>query len=146
MAVIIDGDTGIVASGNISGNNMSTSSSGSYKSGAALAAPTFKDSSGTEIGTLCRAWVNFNGVGTVAIRGSFNVSSITDNGVGNYTVNFTNAMIDNNYVAPQMARGNSATFGPNVGTNLTPSACTLLSYDLASNLIDREILGCAIFR
>ena len=45
----------------------------------------------------CRAWVNFNGVGTVAIRASGNVSSITDNGVGNYTVNFTNPMPDTNY-------------------------------------------------
>lgn len=45
----------------------------------------------------CRAWVNFNGTGTVAIRGSGNVSSITDNGVGSYTVNFTTAMPDTNY-------------------------------------------------
>ena len=46
-----------------------------------------------------KAWVNFNGTGTVAIRESFNVSSITDNGTGNYTVNFTTAMPDANYVA-----------------------------------------------
>jgi hypothetical protein len=45
----------------------------------------------------CRAWVNFNGTGTVAIRASGNVSSITDNGNGNYTVNFSTAMPDANY-------------------------------------------------
>ena len=45
----------------------------------------------------CRAWVNFNGTGTVAIRASGNVSSITDNGTGNYTVNFTTAMPDANF-------------------------------------------------
>lgn len=45
----------------------------------------------------CRAWVNFNGTGTVAIRASGNVSSITDNGVGDYTVNFTTAMPNANY-------------------------------------------------
>ena len=45
----------------------------------------------------CRAWVNFNGTGTVAIRASGNVSSITDNGVGDYTVNFTTAMPDAHY-------------------------------------------------
>jgi hypothetical protein len=45
----------------------------------------------------CRAWVNFNGTGTVAIRGSGNVSSITDNGTGDYTVNFTTALADANY-------------------------------------------------
>ena len=44
-----------------------------------------------------KAWVNFNGTGTVAIRASFNVSSITDSGVGDYTVNFTTAMPDANY-------------------------------------------------
>jgi hypothetical protein len=45
-----------------------------------------------------KAWVNFNGSGTVSIRSSFNVSSITDNGTGDYTVNFTTAMADTNYV------------------------------------------------
>ena len=57
----------------------------------------FQNSSGTEIGTMCRAWVNFNGTGTVAIRAQFNVSSITDNGTGDYTVNFSTAMPDANY-------------------------------------------------
>ena len=47
----------------------------------------------------CRAWVNFDGTGTPAIRGSGNVSSITDNGTGDYTVNFTTAMPDTNYCA-----------------------------------------------
>jgi hypothetical protein len=45
----------------------------------------------------CRAWVNFDGTGTVSIRASGNVSSITDNGVGNYNVNFLNAMPNANY-------------------------------------------------
>lgn len=47
----------------------------------------------------CRAWVNFNGIGTIAIRASGNVSSITDNGVGDFTLNFTAAMPDANYTA-----------------------------------------------
>lgn len=45
----------------------------------------------------CRAWVNFNGTGTVAIRASGNVTSITDNGTGEYTLNFTTALPDANY-------------------------------------------------
>jgi hypothetical protein len=57
----------------------------------------------TEQGQLCKAWVNFNGTGTVAIRASYNVSSITDNGVGNYTVNFTTAMADTNYAVVSTA-------------------------------------------
>ena len=48
---------------------------------------------------LAKAWVNFNGTGTVVIRAAGNVSSITDNSTGNYTVNFTNAMSDANYSA-----------------------------------------------
>jgi hypothetical protein len=54
------------------------------------------NSDGTE-NYKCRAWVNFNGTGTVAIRASGNVSSITDNGTGDYTVNLTTAMPDANY-------------------------------------------------
>lgn len=46
-----------------------------------------------------KAWTNFNGTGTVAIRVAFNVSSITDNGVGNYTVNFVTPITDANYSA-----------------------------------------------
>jgi hypothetical protein len=46
---------------------------------------------------IAKAWVNFNGTGTVAIRDSFNVSSITDNGTGDYTINFTTAMSNANY-------------------------------------------------
>lgn len=49
----------------------------------------------------CRAWVNFNGTGTPSIRASGNVSSITDNGVGDYTINFTTAMPDANYVVTE---------------------------------------------
>ena len=54
----------------------------------------------------CRAWVNFNGTGTVAIRASGNVSSITDNGTGDYTVNFTTAMPDVNYATMLTVAGN----------------------------------------
>ena len=49
-----------------------------------------------------KAWVNFNGTGTVAIRDSFNVGSITDNGTANYTINFTNALSDANYCLASM--------------------------------------------
>ena len=53
----------------------------------------------------CRAWVNFNGTGTVSIRASGNVTSITDNGTGDYTVNFTTAMVDANYSVSLAANG-----------------------------------------
>lgn len=59
---------------------------------------------------MARAWVSFNGTGTVAIRQSFNVTSITDNGTGAYTLNFTTAMTDENYAV-------LATSGDGAGTN-----------------------------
>jgi hypothetical protein len=77
---------------------------------------SFQNSSGTQNGTLCRTWVNFNGTGVVAIRASFNVSSITDNGAGSYTVNFTTAMADANYTTV-------ATISP--GSSLNPLVPTL---------------------
>ena len=61
--------------------------------------PNVLNASGTAPLYACRAWVNFNGTGTVAIRASGNVSSITDLGTGNYRVNFTTAMQDANYSA-----------------------------------------------
>jgi hypothetical protein len=81
--------TGTVqVSGNaISGTTGSFSSDLSFNSGYGSVATAYG----------CRAWVNFNGTGTVAIRASGNVSSITDNGTGDYTVNFTTAMPDANY-------------------------------------------------
>jgi hypothetical protein len=73
------------------------------KNGVANTPPTIQDSAGTEIGTFCRAWVNFNGTtntgGFCTIRASFNVTSVADNGTGDYTVNFTTAMPDANYCA-----------------------------------------------
>jgi hypothetical protein len=62
-----------------------------------------------------RAWVNFNGTGTVAIRASGNVSSITDNAVGLYTVNFITAMQDANYsVTASVIHDSSTTYGDSV--------------------------------
>lgn len=55
-------------------------------------------------GAAMKAWVNFNGTGTVAIRAQYNVSSITDNGAGDYTVNFTTAMPDANYCTQVTAK------------------------------------------
>jgi hypothetical protein len=55
----------------------------------------------------CRAWINFNGTGTIAARGSGNVSSLGDNGVGDYTVNFAAAMPDANYSVSGTCVGNT---------------------------------------
>jgi hypothetical protein len=62
----------------------------------------------TVVDGSAKAWVNFNGTGTVSIRSSFNVSSITDNGVGDYTVNFATAMADANYAVSAMSISSAA--------------------------------------
>jgi hypothetical protein len=68
----------------------------------------------------CRAWVNFNGTGTIAMRASGNVSSVSDGGVGIYTINFANAMQDTNYCAVSMSgAGGSANATLGGGNNTT---------------------------
>jgi hypothetical protein len=90
------------------------------KNGVANTPPTIQDSAGTQIGTFCRAWVNFNGTtvtnpaSMTGVRASFNVSSILDNGTGDYTVNFTNALPDADYatnVTPQATALNTGLMG-----------------------------------
>ena len=73
-------------------------------------APTFKNSSGTEIGQLAKAWVNFDGGrgGSVSIRDDYNVSSITDNNTGDYTVNFSSNMPNTNYCV-SLGQGDGST-------------------------------------
>ena len=87
--VVSTGDTGTITPAMLSTGAPSWTSAGvlSFNSGYGSVAIAYG----------CRAWVNFNGTGTVAIRASGNVTSITDNGTGDYTVNFTNAMPDTNY-------------------------------------------------
>jgi hypothetical protein len=101
--------TGTVqVSGNpISGTTGSFSGDLSFNSGYGSAAVAYG----------CRAWVNFNGTGTVAIRASGNVSSITDNATGDYTVNFTTAMPDANYSVVIAASRSSDVFTTNIATN-----------------------------
>ena len=81
----------------------------------------------TVVDGSAKAWVNFNGTGTVAIRRAFNVSSITDNGTGDYTVNFTNAMVDASYAAQVWAAASASTaiFIPTQSSAAVPTASTL---------------------
>lgn len=102
---------------------------------------------------LCKAWVNFNGTGTVAIRASGNVSSITDNGTGDYTVNFTTAMADANYGFSASLGGSASdvplcTFGNNAkAPNFQTSSVLIQTRSGASGtLVDPSFVGISIFR
>ena len=98
---------------------------------------------------LCKAWVNFNGTGTVAIRASYNVSSITDNGVGDYTVNFTTALADANYI---VVGSSSDTFSAlagfcNYNNGQTTTGARVLGVNTSNgNALDRPQMFVAIFR
>jgi hypothetical protein len=97
-----------------------------------------------------KAWVNFNGTGTVAIRASFNVSSITDNGTGDYTVNFTSALVDANYAAAGMTNYGSFVClqeqRDGTGTDPSASALRIITMDHASNINDNPWVYVAFFR
>jgi hypothetical protein len=118
------------------------------KNGVANTPPTIQDSGGTEIGTFCRAWVNFNGTGTVAIRASFNVSSITDNGTGDYTVNFTTAMPDANYCANVSAgqAGNVRNLSGLYGYSTQTSSAVRVSGLDTTGRFDKDLMCVSIFR
>ena len=100
-----------------------------------------------------RAWVNFNGTGTVAIRAAYNVTSITDNGTGNYTVNMTTAMPDVNYAVTTAGGGLSTvrallTLG-NATQNAARTTSSFVVYGYnESDLADADLpqANVAIFR
>jgi hypothetical protein len=137
--------------------------------GASASTLQFSNSSGTSVAAInstnfqfnsgygsvataygCRAWVNFNGTGTVAIRASGNVTSITDNGTGDYTVNFTNAMPDTNYSAlanagdgtnyDVFARLNTA------GTTYSTSSLRFKTTNNGGSTVDCNIVTASIHR
>ena len=99
----------------------------------------------------CRAWVNFNGQGTVSIRASGNVSSITDNNVGDYTVNFTTAMVDVNYAISGFAVFSTATPAGilTAGSSFSPAvgSVRILSANSTSGAtIDSQYVSVSVFR
>ena len=94
----------------------------------------------------CRAWVNFNGTGTVAIRASGNVTSITDNGTGNYTVNFTTAMTDANYSATASGFRTAGNEAIVTTDTYTTSALTINCVGGTGTEADFSIVSVAVFR
>jgi len=89
----------------------------------------------------CRAWVNFNGQGTIAIRASGNVTSIADNGTGEYTVTLTNAMPDANY-APVAS---DFFYGETITGALTTTTFKVYTYNQGSP-VDASSVYVAVFR
>jgi hypothetical protein len=95
---------------------------------------------------LAKAWVNFNGTGTVAIRDSYNVSSITDSGTGDYTINFSTALNNSNYSAVGSSR---AVFGTRISvigfSNYATTSVRIGTVNLTNQLQDEDTNCVTIF-
>jgi len=100
-----------------------------------------------------KAWVNFNGSGAVAVRANFNVNSITDNGTGDYTVNFSSALSSSDYVILAMGNTQSGSHdcaigvrgeSNNVPTTKTTSACRLICTNQQASSIDPSNISVAV--
>jgi hypothetical protein len=116
-------------------------------SGNSATATKLTTASGSAPSYSARAWVNFDGSGTVAIRASGNVSSITDNGTGDYTVNFSTAMQDADYAAVATALYVANNEGISVGTfNRASGSVQLLIKEPGVSTNDSSNVDVAIFR
>jgi hypothetical protein len=148
MSVVIDGATGVTAPA-FDGAVDAADLTGNV---AAARITTALNASGSAPIYACRAWVNFNGSGTVAIRASGNVSSITDNGVGMYTVNFTTAMQDVNYAWSGSAKIDATATGAVTlqgGFSSDQLAASLSIETIRADVISRvdaQLVTIAIFR
>jgi len=100
----------------------------------------------TVVDGSAKAWVNFNGTGTVAIRAAFNVTSITDAGVGTYVVNFTTAMPDANYSA--VAQFNTGAGGNILDVNTYAAGSVAIQTRTGTGAVgsDSATVSVAIFR
>ena len=100
----------------------------------------------------CRAWVNFNGNGTVAIREGGGVSSITDGGTGIFTVNFTTAMVDANYSIAGCAQSTGGGFTVHIyaaSNSLSPLTSSGFPIGVTTNSgssVDSETISVSVFR
>jgi hypothetical protein len=134
--------TGALNAGAITNTTGSFSGNLSFNSGYGSAAVAYG----------CRAWVNFNGTGTVAIRASGNVTSITDNGTGDYTVNFTTAMPDANYAAECLVQYDQSGSGSGGGVygsysrNAPSASAARFHCQQGGTLFDCTIMAVTIFR
>ena len=140
-------DTSLVCTGNAATATSATTAAAC--TGNAATATKLSNDTGSAPSYSCRAWVNFNGTGTVAIRASGNVSSITDNGVGDYTVNFTTSMPDVNFA---VTVGSSSDFAPTNGSSvvkiagIVTNSVRVQNYTSGGGSSDPAVVNLGIFR
>jgi len=163
VADLADGTDGEIITWDASGNPATVGAGTSGQvltSNGAGAAPTMQTVSAgadTSLSNLsatgeqkvAQAWVNFNGAGTLAIRDSYNVSSVTDNGTGDYTVNFSSNLANANYAVAGMAQNEAGTDNTSVcvydATVQTTSAVRLIVIRHTSSITDSNYVNAVIF-
>lgn len=113
--------------------------------------PVAMNASGSAPMYACRCWGNLNGTGTIALRGSGNVASVTDNGTGNYTVTMTTAMPDANYCV--LVSGNSGNSGAGGSINdwysayaISTTQFLITAYDQSGVAVDPQTICFSVFR
>ena len=144
QAMTLDASSNLAVTGTIAATNITAAGN---VTGNAATATKLSTAGGGAPSYSARAWVNFNGTGTIAIRASGNVSSITDNGVGDYTVNFTTAMSDANYTLA-VQWGPSATYPSNShGVTIIALASSSANFQtrVASATLQDSSTVCATF-
>ena len=159
---VTSGGTGVATSTGSGANVLGTSptlvtpllgtpTSGNLANCTGIPAPAaLSTASGSAPSYSCRAWVNFIGTGTVTINASGNVSSITDNGVGDYTVNFTTALSDAKYAVvvggTDYASANVSTSGIHSTAPLTTTTTRIHTNQQTNSNSDLDLVCVAIFR
>ena len=119
--------------------------------GSATTATALSTAGGSAPSYSARAWVNFNGSGGASIRASGNVTSVTYNGTGDYTVNFSTAMQDANYSivvsAMRALSGNEAMIaGPAFAGNFAAGSCRVTTSSDSGAKGDGSYVCVAVFR
>ena len=124
---------------------MSTLAVGTIKS-VSSAPPVFQNTSGTEKGQLVKMWINFDATNSNSIRGSFNVSSITDHASGYHQISFTNAMSNGNYaIWCQASTGNDLSFAAADEDYNAAGSCRVITRQTrTSNNVDFPYVGVSI--
>lgn len=117
-----------------------------------LVITTLSDGTNSTSSTNCiqgsaKAWVNFTGTGTVTINGSFNVSSITDNGTGDYTINFTTAMPNTTYsIQISAGDGTAQRIGSVLSTAISTGSVRVKTwYNIVASSDDAAYVSVAVF-
>ena len=140
----------LITLNNRSINRSDTASADQVWTATSATASDFQAAAVTDAQFVCKVWINIDGTGTIAIRDDEGVSSITDNGTGDYTITFDTAFANDDYCAVYaQSRTNNDSFNSNCGIQITSQTTTIIRVVTwrpdDKNVVDHEIANVAIF-